>query len=35
MRTAALALLLCLQDPALFEETFAGGKLAEGWSWIR
>ena len=35
MRTAALALVLFTQDAALFEEKFAEGKLAEGWSWIR
>lgn len=35
MRTAAMILLLLVQDPALFEEKFAGGKLAEGWTWIR
>jgi len=35
MRTGALILLLCCQDPVLFEETFAGGKLGEGWSWVR
>jgi hypothetical protein len=35
MRTAALVLLLLVQDPALFEEKFAGGKLGDGWTWIR
>jgi hypothetical protein len=35
MRTAALMLLLCVQDPALYEETFAGGKLGDGWTWVR
>jgi hypothetical protein len=32
---ATLVLALLLQDPPLFEEKFAGGKLGEGWSWVR
>jgi len=34
MRVAALALIVLLQEPPLFEEKFAG-KLSEGWSWVR
>jgi len=32
---AALLLALFLQDASLFEEKFSGGKLAEGWTWVR
>jgi len=32
---AALLLALFLQDASLFEEKFAGGKLGEGWTWVR
>jgi hypothetical protein len=32
---AALLLALFLQDASLFEEKFSGGKLGEGWTWVR
>ncbi|HUR37881.1 MAG TPA: DUF1349 domain-containing protein [Planctomycetota bacterium] len=32
---ATLVLALLLQDPPLFEEKFAGGKLGDGWTWLR
>jgi len=32
---AALLLALLLQDASLFEEKFSGGKLGEGWTWVR
>ena len=32
---AALVLALLLQDAPLFEEKFAGGKLGDGWTWLR
>jgi len=32
---AALLLALFLQDASLFEEKFTGGKLGEGWTWVR